>query len=58
MGDVGSGMVVGHTVLVNCTSDMTVVFFNSIFQTSGGLSYVGKDTIFFWTGPFVDYVLF
>ena len=36
--DVGSGLVVGNTVLVNCTGDMTIVFFYSIFQTSAGLS--------------------
>ena len=44
--DVSCGMVVGNTVLVNCTVDMTVVFFYSIFQTSAGLSYVGKFAIF------------
>ena len=54
--DVGSEMVVGHTLLVTCTGDVTVVFFNSIIQTSARLSYVGKVTIFFWTGPFVDNV--
>ena len=53
MGDVGSGMIVGHTVLVNCTSDVTTVFLNSILQTSAGLSYVGKVTISFWKGPFL-----
>ena len=47
-------MVVGHTLLVSCTGDMTVVFINSIFQTSAGLYYVGKVTNFFWAGPFVD----
>ena len=30
MGDVGSGIVVGHPALVNCTFDVTVVFYNSI----------------------------
>ena len=29
VGDVDSGMTVGHTVLVNCTGDVTTVFFNS-----------------------------
>ena len=28
MGDVGFGMIVGHTVLVNCTGDVTAVFFD------------------------------
>ena len=31
MGNVGSGMVVGHAGLVECTGDVTVVFFNSFF---------------------------
>ena len=30
MGDVGFGMIVGYTVLVNSTGDMTAVFFDSI----------------------------
>ena len=47
VGDIGSGMGVGQFVLVNCTSDVTVVFFDSIFQTSAGLYYVGKVTTFF-----------
>ena len=34
VGDVGSGMVGGHTMLVNCTGDVTVGFFNSLLQTS------------------------
>ena len=57
VGDVCPWMVVGHTVLVNCTGDVTVVFFNSIFQTSAGLSNVEKVTIFFLAGAFVDSVL-
>ena len=52
------GMVVGHTVLVNSTGDMTAVFFAPILQTSAGLTYVGKVTTFFWVGPFVNSVLF
>ena len=28
--DVGFGMIVGHTILVNCTGDVTGMFFNSI----------------------------
>ena len=53
-----SGMVIGHTLLVNCTGDMISVLCNSIFQTPARLSYVGKVTNFLWTGPFVDNVLF
>ena len=30
-GDVGSGVIVGSTVFVNCIGDMTVVFFYSYF---------------------------
>ena len=56
VGDVGFGMIVGHTVLVNSTDDVTAVFFDSILQTSAGYIYVGKVTIFFWAGPFVDNV--
>ena len=29
VGDVGFGMIVGHTVLVNCTGDITSVSFDS-----------------------------
>ena len=58
VGDVGFGMIVRHTVLINCTGDMTAVFFNSILKASAGLSYVGMVTIFFWTGPFVGNVSF
>ena len=57
MGDVGSRMVVANTVLANYTDDVTTAFFYSIFQTSAGITYVGKVTIFFWAGPFVDKVL-
>ena len=56
--DVGSGMVVGNAVFVSCTGDMTIGFFFSIFQTSAGFSYIRKVAIFFWAGPFVDYILF
>ena len=58
VGDVGFGMIVGHTLLVNSTGDVTVVFFDFLLQTSVGLTYVGKVTIFFWPGPFVNTVLF
>ena len=34
VGDVGFGMIDGHIVLINCTGNMTAVFFNSILQTS------------------------
>ena len=50
-------VVVGNAVYVKCICDMTM-FFYSIFQTSAGFLYVRKGTIFFWVGPFVDYVLF
>ena len=58
MGNVDFGMIVGHTVLVNCTVDMTAVFFDSILETLAGLTYVGEGTIFIGTGPFVDNDLF
>ena len=58
VGDVGLGAVVRNVVLVNCTGDMTIVFFYSIFQTSAGFSYVRKAAMFFWAGPFEDYVVF
>ena len=44
-GDVGFGMIIGHTVLVICTGDMTAVFFDSILETSAGLTYVGEVEI-------------
>ena len=47
VGDVCLGMIVGHTVLVNCTGDMTAVFFYSILETLTGLTYVGKVAVFF-----------
>ena len=50
-------MVVGNAVFINCTGDMAIVFFYSIFQTSAGFFYVRKVAIFFWAGPFVDYVV-
>ena len=40
--DVGSGEFVGNVMFVNCTKDMTIVFFYSIFQTSAGFSYARK----------------
>ena len=49
-------MIVGHTVLVNCTRDMTTV--SLILKTLAGLTYVGEVAIFIWTGPFEDNVLF
>ena len=48
---------VGNVVFVNCTGDVTVVFFYTIFQTTAGFSYKRKFVIFFQAGPFVDYVL-
>ena len=56
--DVDIWVVVGNAVFRNCTSDMTVVFFYSIFHLSAGFSCVRKVAIFFWAGPFVGYVLF
>ena len=58
VGGDGLGLVVGNAVFVNWTKAMTIVFFYSIFQTSVGLSGIRKVTIFFYTGPFVYYVLF
>ena len=46
VGDVGFGVVVGNAVFINCTDDLTIVFFYSIFQTSAGFSYVRKIAIF------------
>ena len=57
-GDVGLKVFVQNAVFVNCTGDMTIVFFYSIFQTSAGFSCVRKVAIFFWIGPFVDYICF
>ena len=45
--DVGYGVIAGNDMFVNCTDDMTIVFFYSIFQTSAGFSYVRKIVIFF-----------
>ena len=55
VGNVGSGVVLRSAVYVNLTGDMTIVFFYSIFQTSAGFSYVRKDAVFFWAGPFIHY---
>ena len=57
MGGVGFQIIVGHTVLVNSTGDMTAVFFDSILKTSAELIYVlcvYEVAIFFWTRLFVD----
>ena len=58
VGDVGLGVVIGNTVFVNCTGDMTIVFFYSVIRIPAGFSFVRKVTIYFQTGTFVDYVLF
>ena len=58
VGDVGSGVFIGNAVYINCTGDITITFFYSIFQASVGFSYVGKVVILFQAGPFVDYVFF
>ena len=39
MGDVGLEMIVGNAVFVNCTGNMTILFF---YSTSAGFSYVRK----------------
>ena len=57
VGDVGLVMVIGKTVLVDYSGDVTIVFFYSTFETSAGFSYVGKVAIFFSTGSFVYNVL-
>ena len=44
----GPRVVVGNAVYVNCTGEMTTVFFSSIFQTSAGFFYARKVAIFFW----------
>ena len=44
MGDVGFRMIVKYTVLVNCTGDMTVVFFDSILKILTGLTYVAEGS--------------
>ena len=58
VGDVGLGAVIGNTLFANCTGDMTIVFFYSIFQMSAGFFCVKKVAIFFWAGPSVNYALF
>ena len=45
VGDIGSGVVVGNTVFVNCIGDMAIVFFYCIFQTYVGFFYVRKVAI-------------
>ena len=52
VGEFGLGWLL-DILFVNCTSDMTIVFFYSVFQTSAGFSYVRKGCIFL-VGPFVD----
>ena len=56
--DVGFGMIVGHTVLVNSTADVTVVLFDSILQSSAGLTYIRMVKIFFGSEQFLNNVLF
>ena len=56
--DVGLGVVVAKAAFVNCSGDMTIVFYSSIFQTYTGFFYVRKVAFSFWAGPLVDYVLF
>ena len=46
VGDVGSDVVVRNTMFVNCTGDMPIVFFYSIFQSAIGFFYVRKVVIF------------
>ena len=58
MGDVGSRVVVGNALFVNCTDSMTIAFLHPIFQASAGFSYLRKVTVFFWEGSIVDYVWF
>ena len=48
--DVDFGTIVGHKILVNSTDDMAAVIFDSILQSSAGLTYVGEVTIFSCTG--------
>ena len=51
-------VVVQNDVFVNYIDGMLIVFFYSIFQTFAGFTYVRKVAIFFWEGPFIDYILF
>ena len=44
--DDGLEVVVGNAVFVNCTGDITNLFFYSIFQTSDGFFYVRKVSYF------------
>ena len=46
VGDVGLGVLVENAVHVNCTGDMIIVFFYSIFQTSTRFSYVKKVAMY------------
>ena len=47
VGDVGSVVVIGNAVFLNCTSDMT-----TIFQTYPGFSSVRKGAFLLWAGQF------
>ena len=47
VGDVSFRVVFRNAVLLNCTCEMTIVFFYYSFQTSPGFSYVRKVAIFF-----------
>ena len=57
VGDVGWVVVVGNSVFVNCSSDMAIVFFYSIFQPSARFSHVRKVAVSFLAGPFLDCIL-
>ena len=56
--DAGPGVIVANAVFANCTGGITNLFFYCIFLTPARFPYVKKVAIFFWAGPFVDYVLF
>ena len=58
VGDVGMGLVVGFTVVVNSTCYMTAMFFHSMSQTSAGFISARLTATFFRTGSFLDYSLF
>ena len=50
MGHVGFGMIVGHTVLVNSTSDVAAVFSDSILQTSAQVTHLCRKGYNFLLG--------
>ena len=58
VGDIYSGVVIGNDVFVNCTGDITIVLFYSIFLNICWIILCEKSYNFLWAGPFVDYVLF